>query len=135
MPFRIHPSPQRFPMKVPHAATLLFAFFCSAPLLADNWPAWRGPHGNGYCDEKNLPTKWSPTENVVWKVALPDEGDSTPVVWKDRVFITQAAEKGKKRSTICFSTKDGSKLWEKTVEYPKVEPTHATNPYCSSSPV
>jgi outer membrane protein assembly factor BamB len=120
--------------------TLLAAFSVMLGALgsevrADNWPAWRGPHGNGVCVEKNLPLKWSATDNVVWKVALPDEGNSTPIIWKDRIFLTQAAEKGKKRSTICFSKKDGSKLWEKTVEYDDKEPTHQTNPYCSASPV
>lgn len=115
---------------------LFLAIVVSPGLVyADNWPAWRGPTGNGYCTEKELPTKWSPTENVVWKVPLPDEGNSTPVIWNERIFITQAADKGKKRSTICFSTKDGAKLWEKTVEYAGKEPTHATNPYCSASPV
>src|SRR5579872_2844245 len=86
-------------------------------LLADNWPAWRGPLANGYCSEKNLPTRWSTTEKIVWKIPLPDEGNSTPVIWNDRIFLTQATEKGKKRFTICLSKKDGSKLWEKTVEY------------------
>ncbi len=39
--------------------------------FADNWPAWRGPEGNGVSQEKNLPTEWSPTRNVAWKIALP----------------------------------------------------------------
>ena len=111
---------------------MLSAFSCT--LRADDWPAWRGPDGSGVCHEKDLPLKWSATENVVWKVALPDQGNSTPIIWKDRIFLTQATEKGKKRSTICFNKKDGSKRWEKTVEYADREPTHATNPYCSASP-
>jgi outer membrane protein assembly factor BamB len=116
-------------------SAIFLAFLLPCLVLADNWPAWRGPQANGYCQETGLPTRWSPTENVVWKVALPDEGNSTPVIWKDRLFLTQATEKGKKRSTLCFNCKDGSKLWEQTVEYAGMEPTHATNPYCSASPV
>jgi outer membrane protein assembly factor BamB len=119
-----------------YSSILVFALISLPGLVfADNWPAWRGPEGNGHCKETGLPIKWSATENVVWKVALPDEGNSTPVIWNDRIFLTQATEKGKKRSTICFSCKDGSKLWEQTVEYPGEEPTHPTNPYCSASPV
>src|SRR5271166_7173238 len=95
-------------------------------VFADNWPAWRGPEGNGCGKETGLPIKWSATENIVWKVALPDEGNSTPVIWNERIFLTQATEKGKKRSTSCFSCKDGSKLWEQTVEYTGKEPTHDT---------
>lgn len=113
----------------------LFGLLLAAPTFADNWPAWRGPHGNGRCAEKGLPTKWSRTENIAWKVPLAAEGNSTPVVWGGRVFITQAADGGTKRSTLCFATKDGKKLWEQTVEYAEREPTHKTNPYCSASPV
>ena len=111
-----------------------FVLLAAATAAADNWPAWRGPTGQGMSAEMNLPTKWSKTENVKWKVPLPAEGNSTPAVWGDKVFVTQATEKGKKRSLICFARKDGSKLWEQTVEYTKPEPTHNTNPYCSASP-
>jgi outer membrane protein assembly factor BamB len=102
---------------------------------AENWPAWRGPEGTGYCREKNLPVTWSATENVRWKVPLPGPGNSTPVIWGDRIFLTQATEKGKKRSLLCLDRKDGRTLWQQTIEYTEREPTHGTNPYCSASPV
>jgi len=114
---------------------------CAALLLsgpfafADNWPAWRGPHGNGVCDETGLPTKWSTTDNVVWKVTLPDRGNSTPIVWGDRVFVTQAVEKDGTRSLLCFDRKDGALLWQKGTTWTEKELTHGTNPPCASSPV
>ena len=115
--------------------------FCLASLVlsavaarADNWPAWRGPTGQGHCAEANLPLKWSATENVKWKVPLPDVGNSTPVVWGKRVFVTQATDGGAKRSLICFDRADGSKVWEKTVTYSGTEPKHETNTYCAASP-
>lgn len=101
----------------------------------ENWPGWRGPTGQGHAGEKNLPVKWSATENVKWKVPLPDVGNSTPVVWGDKVFLTQATDKGKTRSLWCLSRKDGTKLWEKSVRYDKAEPKHETNTYCAASPV
>src|SRR5438552_3845703 len=105
------------------------------PLVrADNWPMWRGPTGQGFCTETNLPVKWSATQNVKWKVPLPDDGNSTPIVWGDKIFLTQATEKGTKRSLWCLSRKDGAKLWEKTVEYDEKEPKHDTNTYCAASP-
>src|SRR4051812_30280895 len=61
--------------------------------LADNWPAWRGPTGQGLSEDKNLPVTWSPTDNVRWKVPLPASGNSTPVIWGDRVLITQSTER------------------------------------------
>ena len=102
---------------------------------ADNWPAWRGPTGQGHSTEKNLPTKWSATENVRWKIDLPDAGNSTPIVWGDKLFLTQATEKGKKRSLLCLDRKDGSKVWEKTVAFDGAEKIHGTNTYCAASPV
>jgi hypothetical protein len=74
--------------------SLRFSLFLAAVALlspaarADNWPAWRGADGMGRCKETDLPVKWSPTENVRWKVKLPGDGNSTPVVWGDRVFVT-----------------------------------------------
>lgn len=112
--------------------TAFLAF--TLPVFADNWPAWRGPMGDGVTTETNLPLKWSATEGVTWKTPLPGGGNSTPVVWGERVFLTQATEKGVKRSLICFDRKDGHELWRHTVSCEKPEMTHETNPYCGSSP-
>src|SRR5262249_18846554 len=65
---------------------------CTATLTADDWPAWRGPHGDGQSSAKTPPLKWSRTENVRWKTPLPGPGNSSPIVWKDRVFLTQALD-------------------------------------------
>jgi outer membrane protein assembly factor BamB len=105
---------------------------CATTAFADNWPMWRGPDGQGHCAEKDLPVKWGP-ENVRWKVELPERGNSTPVVWGDRVFITQATEKSTKRAVMCFA-RDGKLLWKQETKYTEKEPTHQTNPYCSGSP-
>jgi len=66
---------------------------------------------------------------------MPDRGNSTPVIWGDRIFLTQATDQGRKRSTLCLDRRDGRTLWERTVEYTKREPTHETNYYCSASAV
>lgn len=61
--------------------------------LSANWPQWRGPHHNGTSVEaKDLPTTWSTTENVVWRVALPSWSAATPIIWEDVVFVTSAQE-------------------------------------------
>jgi outer membrane protein assembly factor BamB len=102
---------------------------------AENWPAWRGPQGTGLSTDKEIPTKWSDKENVLWRVPLPDPGNSSPVVWGDRVFITQAVEKDHRRTLMCFGRADGKLLWKSGVTYADHEPTNAQNPYCSASPV
>ena len=69
----------------------LFVFFVANGLLAD-WPGWRGPAGVGVSPAKDLPIRWSATENVRWKVPLPGAGVSTPVVSGDQVFLTASDE-------------------------------------------
>lgn len=103
-------------------------------LQAADWPMWRGPQGDGTSVEKGLPLKWSASENVRWKVALPDRGNSTPVVWGNQVFITQAVEKTGQRLLICYDQKTGKQLWDAGTLYREEELTHATNPACSGSP-
>jgi outer membrane protein assembly factor BamB len=111
------------------------AAVCFAPALpAANWPAWRGADGLGVTAEKNLPTHWSATENVKWKVPLPDRGNSTPAVWGNKVFVTQAIEKDNVRTLMCFSRRDGKLLWQKSVTYVLKEESHEDNPHCSASP-
>src|SRR5437764_1219552 len=107
-------------MKRP-AATLAVFVACCATALADNWPAWRGPSGQGFCEEKGVPLKWSDKDNVKWKIKLDDQGNSTPVVWGDRIFLTQANKGGTVRSLLCFARSDGARLWKKDVAYGEKE--------------
>src|SRR5262245_24986247 len=79
-------------------------------ICADNWPSWRGPAHNGISQEKKLPITWSDTKNVAWKVVLPGMGGSTPVVWKDHIFLTCGREKD--LVLLCVST-TGKILWER----------------------
>ena len=126
-------------------------------LRAENWPAWRGPTGNGVSAEKELPLKWDALENVKWRVPLSERGNSTPVIWGDKVFITQAGDLklwppkvpdnfaggssagghaiAEKRSVLCFNRADGKLLWQRDVIYKEPEITHPTNPFSAASPV
>ena len=68
----------------------LFILVASTTLLADNWPHWRGPTHDGVSKETGLPVKWSATENVAWKLALPAYSGSTPIIWGDLIFLSMA---------------------------------------------
>ena len=109
-------------------------FSTTSPLSASNWPAWRGPDGTGRSQEQNLPVTWSPTDNVTWKTALPGEGNSTPITWNDRVFLTCPVDGGKIRRLICLDRTNGKILWKHDVPFPGKETTHRDNPFCSGSP-
>ena len=61
------------------------------PALAENWPQWRGPGGQGVSREKEVPVEWQPDRNIAWKAALPS-GHSSPIIWNDRLFVTAVIE-------------------------------------------
>ena len=113
---------------------MAIAAAASAWSWAGNWPSWRGPLENGVCPEANLPVEWDQKHNVVWRAALPERGNSTPVVWGDSVFVTQAAEKENRRTLMCFDMADGRMRWQSGVTCVEAEPSNAQNPYCSASP-
>lgn len=102
---------------------------------AQDWPQWRGPAGTGVASDAKLPGKWSRDQNVAWKAPLPGPGNSSPVAWGDRVFITQSTQKDHRRTVMCFKRADGKLLWQAGVTDAKPEPTNGQNPYCSASPV
>ncbi len=131
--FTASANPAAYPV-MKSSLLLLAALFPLLPAKAANWPMWRGPNGNGTTSESGLPETWSQTENVLWKVALPDRGNSTPVVWGNKVFVTQAIEKTGRRLLLCFDRDSGKLLWEAGTTYKEPELTHGTNPYCAASP-
>ncbi|HWG41817.1 MAG TPA: PQQ-binding-like beta-propeller repeat protein [Gemmataceae bacterium] len=107
---------------------LVFALFVLAAREshAGNWPGWRGPTGAGYSDENDLPLTWGgkKDENVLWKVDLKGKSFSSPIVWGDRVFITNAPRQSDKdvkdkivpeHWVICYGAADGKERWRTTV--------------------
>src|SRR5690242_952426 len=59
----------------------------------DGWPHWRGPKDDGMA-AGDAPLHWSETEHIAWKVTVPGKGNSSPVVWGDRIFLTTAVPTG-----------------------------------------
>jgi outer membrane protein assembly factor BamB len=101
--------------------------------VAANWPALRGADGSGICQEWKLPLRWSPNENVRWRVPLPGRGNSTPIVWGRHIFITQTVES--RRTVMCLDRRDGKLLWQAGPTWTEKELTHPDNPPCTPSPV
>jgi outer membrane protein assembly factor BamB len=102
---------------------------------AENWPCWRGPRGDGTSLEKTIPTKWSGTENVAWKVAVPGEGHSSPILWDNRLFLTTALRENQERQLLCFDRTTGAVLWQQTVFQSPLEAKNNENSYASATPV
>jgi outer membrane protein assembly factor BamB len=79
---------------------------------AKYWPRWRGPSGQGVVTATGYVDTWSATENVVWKTPVRGRGNSSPIVWGDRIFLTTAYEGGRRVSLLAYRRADGRLLWE-----------------------
>jgi outer membrane protein assembly factor BamB len=108
--------------------------FSSAETASGNWPRWRGADGNAVSSDSPLPVKWSASENVQWKVALPGEGSSSPIVWEDRVFLTCALEEGTRRVVLCLDRKDGKTLWRGEISDDNPELTSSVTGHAAATP-
>ncbi len=90
---------------------LAIVIFSLTVAYADNWPQWRGPYLNGVSSEKNLPLKWTAEDNVAWKLAMPAWSGSTPVIWRDRIFLNVADADA--LYLWCVDKAKGTVLWKK----------------------
>lgn len=131
----------------------------AAPKDELGWPSWRGPDGTAIARSGNPPIQWSETKNIRWKVPLPGQGASSPIVWRDRVYVTSAVEtdtdgpQGQRPMraargfgggapptkvydfvVLAYDRKDGHEVWRKKVvsEVPH-EGAHATATHASNS--
>ena len=134
------------------AAFLCLILFICAPANAgsgdDYWPSWRGPAFTGMAVKGDPPTEWSETKNIKWKIELPGDSLSTPVVWENKIIIqtavpaadvdpkTKAAAKLHSFDVLCLDRANGKVIWRTTtcVKQPH-EGHHRGNGYASYSPV
>ncbi|HIE26730.1 TPA: serine/threonine protein kinase [Candidatus Poribacteria bacterium] len=81
-----------------------------------NWPRFRGPGGLGISAYTNVPSSWNGETGagILWKTPVPLPGENSPVVWKNRVFLTGATER--EREVYCFDADSGELLWQRAVE-------------------
>jgi outer membrane protein assembly factor BamB len=79
----------------------------------DVWPQWRGPTHDSVSPGANLPLHWSKTENVVWKTPLPGQGNSTPAIWKDAIFLS--AQDGERLLLLRLDRVTGNIVWQRQV--------------------
>ena len=101
---------------------------------ASYWPRWRGPSGQGLVTGTNYPDRWSAKENVKWKSPVPGSGNSSPIVWGDRIFLTTAHNNGQRVSILAYRRSDGTKLWETFAPDGRQGWTHDKNGFASATP-
>ena len=113
---------------------LALCSFVSISLMAENWPGWRGPRGDGTSLEKGVPVKWSATENVAWKMKVPGRGHSSPVIWGDRVLLASCLPEKEQRILLCLDRRTGRELWRRVVIKSGLETLHRLNSRASGTP-
>lgn len=110
---------------------------------AENWPTWRGPEMRGWT-EGNPPVTFAEGKNVKWKVAPPGAGESTPVIWGDRLFLLTAlkldsvpgAESRYDFQVLGYDRRNGQLLWQTSVgKAVPHEGHHPDHGFASASPV
>ncbi len=118
-------------------ALLLAAALCAADGTdaASQPPAWSGFRGNGASTTavENLPLTWSAEKGIAWDVELPGYGQSSPVVWGDKLFVT--AGKGDMKETLivaAYNLADGKLLWKQ--ELPATEKVKVSDYVSRSAP-
>ena len=118
------------------ATTLVTTILLSLPAAGENWAEFRGPAGTGISTAKNLPLRWSETDNIRWKLEIHGKGWSSPVCWGNQLWLTTATEDGKKLYAICVDRTTGTVLHDILVfENPEPRFSHPTISYASPTPV
>ncbi len=141
----------------------LFLIACPLVAAVDDWPRWRGPEDNGMARGK-APVQWNDQKNIAWKINIPGRGFSSPVLWGDKIFLTNAipapkekiekpAEAGRKGNrgpgggagagtehkftVMAIDRRTGKTIWEQvaTVATPKEGYHQRYGSYASNSPV
>lgn len=115
------------------AIASLVVFACLPVSSAENWPRWRGPRGDGHSADTNVPVAWD-ASNVVWKTKIAGRGQSSPVIWGNRIFLTTASDDGQKRDVICVDRTTGKINWQQTAPWSgKSESLHKMNCWASAT--
>jgi outer membrane protein assembly factor BamB len=100
---------------------------------AANWPRFRGPNGTGVATDKDIPVKWDQQHGILWTIELPGPGNSSPIVWGQRLFTQAASKDGKERLLLCVDVTDGKLLWSRAVPGSRAT-IHPKNTLASATP-
>lgn len=109
------------------ASGLLLACSIAMAQTSADWSRFRGPNGTGVSTATGVPTKWSESENIAWKTALPGAGASSPIIWQDHIYLTAysgffvpgqegGSQQDLQRHLICLDRTTGKLLWERKVK-------------------
>ena len=114
------------------ASISLVAILSQLSNAQENWTRFRGPNGSGISTAQTVPIEWS-EKDYNWTFDLPGTGNASPVIWKDKLFITSASVSKGLQYLQCINVGNGKTLWEKEYTFKKYK-THSNNSFASNSP-
>jgi outer membrane protein assembly factor BamB len=120
--------------------SLVTSFAVITPIVANDWPEFRGPTRDGISTATNVPTQWNTTENVAWQTEIPGKGWSSPTLVGGRIYLTTATgeEDNLSLRAICIDATAGNILWDVELFQPSSEiagQKHGKNGLASPSPI
>ncbi|MBI1368846.1 MAG: PQQ-binding-like beta-propeller repeat protein [Planctomycetes bacterium] len=119
-------------MRSPICCIALLCGLIAPNAFAQEWTRFRGPNGTGISDAATIPTKWTDAD-YVWKIELPGEGHSSPVLWGKKLFLLCTDKKTATRTLVCIDADTGKVNW-KTDFASSTSHLHDFNSYASSTP-
>jgi outer membrane protein assembly factor BamB len=105
---------------------------------AENWPAFRGPAGDGHSTEQKLPTEWSAEKNIAWRAVIPGLAWSSPAVVDGRVYLTTAVAVdagGQTLRVLCLEAATGKQVWDTEAFAAPITQGHKKNSQASPTPI
>lgn len=116
-----------------HIFTLILSIILTCSVHGQEWTRFRGPNGQGISQAKTIPVKWT-EKDYNWKVKLPAGGHSSPVIWKDKVFVTCENPESAGGILLALDVSDGHTLWTKHYKLTAYK-HHNDNNYATATPV
>ncbi|MDA0660427.1 MAG: PQQ-binding-like beta-propeller repeat protein [Planctomycetota bacterium] len=99
-----------------------------------DWPWWGGPNRDRTVNSVDIPTEWSPTQNVLWVTPIPGKGHSSPCVHGNRVFVTTADDSNETQRILCLDRETGQTLWDRELHVRGFMKLHQKNSHASATP-
>jgi outer membrane protein assembly factor BamB len=114
----------------------LSALAAEPSAVANEWPEFRGPDGQGHATQRGLPLSWSESENIFWKAPIDGLGWSSPVISGQQVWLTTATDEGKSLRAVCLNRETG-KIEHNIDVFQPAEPgkIHKKNSHASPTPL
>lgn len=112
--------------------SLVCVLLLSSTAQAKDWTQWRGPNHNNVAEaEQGVPTEWSETKNVIWKVDILGRGHASPVITGNTIVLCSADDQGQTQAVIAFDRRSGKQLWLTTISQGGFPRTHDKNTHAS----